>query len=401
MQLRGENEFVARVPLRWFTVILTFLIWALSSSAVVAQEEEEPKFTLNGYMKQLTSLFSYDLADEYSLDILLHNRLNSKWYISKNWTLTAELRTRMFLGDQVKLTPGYGDLIDLGSNDWLDMSALLVNDDKVVLHSYFDRLYMEYTSGSWEVRLGRQRINWGQTTNWNPNDIFNAYQFTDFDYEERPGSDALRIRKYYGYSSSIEVAFSPADSFAYSTAAMMWRFNKGTYDIQLLGGIVARDIVVGAGWAGNIKNAGFKGEMSFFTPLDDDRKNAFSMALNFDYVFNWGMYWNVGVLYNSEGSGSAGFLDLFNTTLSARNLYPYRWSVMSLHSGQVSPLVNLALVLVYSPVKANALFAGPTVTVSIASNWDLDIVSQVLFESEQGKYRSPLQAYFVRVKHSF
>ena len=34
---------------------------------------------------------------------------------------------------------------------------------------------------------------------WNPNDLFNAFSFVDFDYEERPGSDALRIQKYTGY----------------------------------------------------------------------------------------------------------------------------------------------------------------------------------------------------------
>ncbi len=399
LAVKRIGRFFPSTARRFTFLFITLLVGSFHHA--LAQEDQEPKFTLNGYMKQLTSLISFDLADDYSLDILLHNRLNSKWYMSKKWTLTAELRTRMFLGDQVKLTPEYGELIDQASSGWLDLGALIVNDRQTVLHSYFDRLYMEYSSGTWEVRLGRQRINWGQTTNWNPNDIFNAFQFTDFDYEERPGADALRIKKYYGYSSSVEVAFSPADSFAYSTAAMMWRFNKGTYDIQLLGGIVARDIVIGTGWAGNIKNAGFKGEMSYFIPLEEERGNAFSMALNFDYVFNWGLYWNVGVLYNSEGSGSAGFQDLFNATISARNLYPYRWSIMSLQSGQVSPLVNIALVLVYSPVKAHALFAGPTITFSIASNWDLDIVSQVLFENDQGKYRSPLQAYFVRIKHSF
>jgi hypothetical protein len=59
------------------------------------------------------------------------------------------------------------------------------------------------------------------------------------------------------------------------------------------------------------------------------------------------------------------------------------------------------MVLIYSPVKSNALFIGPTLTFSISTNWDLDLVSQVLFESGDGKYKSPLQAYFVRIKHSF
>jgi len=382
--------------------LLMFLtLWISFTSTVFGQENPNQKLTVNGYIKQLTSLISFESADDYSLDVLLHNRLNLKWYLSDKWTFTAEMRNRMFIGDQVRMTPGYGSLIDEGSNDWIDLSAKLIDTRQTVLHSYFDRLYIEYTSGKWEMRIGRQRINWGQTTNWNPNDIFNAYAFTDFDYEERPGADAIRIKRYYGFSSSMEFAFRPSDSLEYSTAALMWRFNKWTYDFQLIGGVHERDLVFGFGWAGNIKNAGFKGEMSYFAPTLDDRKKAFSAALNFDYAFNWGLYWNVGVLYNSEGGFNTGFFQLFNTTLNARNLYPYRWSIMSIQSAQITPLMTAALVLVYSPVKSNALYAGPTLTLSVATNWDLDIVSQVLFESDNGKYSSPLQAYFVRIKHSF
>lgn len=32
---------------------------------------------------------------------------------------------------------------------------------------------------------------------WNPNDWFNTYNYFDFDYEERPGTDAIRVRVYF------------------------------------------------------------------------------------------------------------------------------------------------------------------------------------------------------------
>lgn len=372
----------------------------LCYSDMHAQEEKPKKFQVNGYVKQLTSVFNTSQSDDYALDILLHNRLNFDWFLSDQLTFKAGMRNRFFIGDQVKLTPNFGELIDSGANDWLDLSSTLSNGDQTVLHTYFDRFYAEYTTGQWEIRAGRQRINWGLATTWNPNDIFNAYAFTDFDYEERPGSDAIRIRKYYGFSSSVEAAFSPGRDFDNNTAALMWRFNRWTYDFQIIGGLHERDAILGIGWAGNIKTAGFKGEMSYFANRDGDR-DAFSASINADYVFNSGLYWNLGVLYNSEGGTSNGFIQLANTTLSARNLYPYRWSIMSTQSGALSPLLNVALILVYSPVKSNALFVAPTLTYSIASNWDIDFVSQVLFESSGGKYSSPLQAYFLRIKNSF
>ena len=60
--------------------------------------------------------------------------------------------------------------------------------------------------GNFRQGSDRQRINWGQTLVWNPNDIFNAYSYFDFDYIERPGSDAIRLQYYPDYSSAIEMA---------------------------------------------------------------------------------------------------------------------------------------------------------------------------------------------------
>ena len=85
--------------------------------------------------------------------------------------------------------------------------------DSVVFNTTIDRVFLEYNKNDWEVRVGRQRINWGINLAWNPNDVFNAYSFFDFDYEERPGSDAIRIRKYTGIASSVELAANITDDF--------------------------------------------------------------------------------------------------------------------------------------------------------------------------------------------
>ncbi len=87
-----------------------------------------------------------------------------------------------------------------------------------------------------QVTLGRQRINWGQTFVWNPNDIFNAYSYFDFDYIERPGSDAVRLQ-YFPSSSSVAEFAVKVDDENDITAAGLYRFNKWGYDIQFLAGL--------------------------------------------------------------------------------------------------------------------------------------------------------------------
>ncbi|MEZ4983057.1 MAG: hypothetical protein R2769_16025 [Saprospiraceae bacterium] len=86
------------------------------------------------------------------------------------------------------------------ANDYFDLSIEGADQMGVAAQMMLDRLFVQYTYKQFEARLGRQRINWGISTIWNPNDIFNAYNFSDFDYEERPGSDAMLLKYYIGYA---------------------------------------------------------------------------------------------------------------------------------------------------------------------------------------------------------
>jgi hypothetical protein len=375
------------------------------------QEEEKVRnWSLNGYVKNLQTLLffndaypdlqSLQLVDTFLQDNLLHNRLNFQWYPSDQFTLYAEARNRIFYGDLVKATPEYGRQIDDVNNDYFDLSSVWLDQNGWVGHSMLDRLYLEYAAGNWEVRLGRQRVNWGISTVWNPNDIFNAFSFTDFDYEERPGSDALRVRYYTGFASSVELVATAFDHWEEARIAGLWRFNKWQYDFQLLGGYAESYLSLGGGWAGNLKNAGFKGEFNYFHGLSDERGNAFAATVGVDYSFSNSTYLNVGILYNDQGSTDAPISGLFSFELSARNLYPYRWAVFTQVSYPFTPLLNGGLALIYSPVSTHPLFLNPTITYSIRENWDLDLVGQVVFNRNE-QYTSPVQAAFLRMKFSF
>lgn len=373
-------------------------------------QSDTARVALNGYVKNLQSLYFFNgsfpdlrqfkLVDTVLQDNLLHWRLNFNWRMASHLNLNAGLRTRVFYGDLVKATPLYADQIDAGSNDWVDLSTVWLDKRGFVGHSVLDRLYLEYTKDKLEIRLGRQRVNWGISTIWNPNDIFNAYSFTDFDYEERPGSDALRVRYYTGYAGSVEVAVRGADSLGGMIMAGRWLFNKGSYDIQLIGGYAQKDLVLGGGWAGNIKNAGFKGEATWFY-RPEDKESVFALTANVDYAFANSLYLNGGFLYNSAGATDQDILNLFTFDLSARNLYPYRWATFVQGSYPVTPLLNAGVAVIYSPVKVHPLFVNPTFTLSISDNWTLDAVGQVVLSKGDEGYRSPLQVAFLRVKVNY
>ena len=179
---------------------------------------------------------------------LFHNRIELSSFINDNLTIKLDLRNRFF-GEYVKSFPNFGQFIqqsNRSANGYEDyLSWLLLDSDQAVIHSTIDRFYVHYSKGKWDITLGRQRINWGINTIWNPNDIFNTYSFTDFDYEERPGSDALRIQYATSPTGRIELAARFFTDIDYISIGALWGFNKWNTDFQVISGVLQKILYLG------------------------------------------------------------------------------------------------------------------------------------------------------------
>jgi len=384
---------------------LLILTVSLFKSYYIQAQEQERKWTLNGYIKDLVTLnFA---GDSTLVDNLIHNRINFRWYPNDHLTFRVELRNRIFHGDMVKAISAvpnftYGDLIDV-NDDHFDLSATFVDENSLVIHAMIDRAYLEYTKGDWEIKVGRQRVNWGKNLVWNPNDLFNTYSFFDFDYEERPGSDAVRIKKYTGFASSFEFASNISDHFDEVVMAGMWSLNKSGYDVQFIGGKAQEDIAVGAGWAGNIKKGGFKGELTYFIPYKSNTDNpAWVGSISGDYSFKNSLYLHGSILFNSEGDSRplSPLTLIVVDKLTARDLSFYRYTTFLQASYPLHPLVNTALASIYYP-SDKTLFVNPSVTISIITNLDLDLVGQIIYDDNSKNYKASAKLMFVRLKWSY
>ena len=386
------------------------------NSSVFAQEQSASKkdfseiLSVRGYVKDLRTV-SFRNLDSINLDNLIHNRINFRYYISDNITFALESRNRIFYGESVKANPNYGDLFDV-DRGVVDMSYLLVNENSLVFHSIIDRLWFNYSHEKFDLRIGRQRVNWGVNLVWNPNDIFNAYSFVDFDYEERPGSDAIRFEYYLTNSSSIETVFSMGDEFESTTFGAMYKFNKWAYDFQLLvggssGQFETDDLIAGLGWAGNIKNAGFKGEVSWFYPIStftNQIEGIWSATLAVDYAFPNSLYLNGSFLLNTKHEpvrSENGLLNFYSTDLSAKNLMPSEYSLFAQTSYTFSPIVTGSLSAIYG-VDLKLLFVNPVIGISIANNWELSLVGQLAYApSSTEDFTNQGNGIFIRTKWSF
>ncbi|WP_340104482.1 hypothetical protein [Rhodohalobacter sp. 8-1] len=366
--------------------IFFILALILCTTIVHAQSDE---LQIGGYLQGMPVRIGADLPEPIGSDALweyrLQNRLNLNWYITSDITVNWEMRTRFFAGDLVEEIPFYADAIDRDPG-YVDLSWMIVENESILLHYIPDRLNIDWYTDDWRVTAGRQRINWGINTVSNPNDLFNIYSFYDFDYPERPGTDAIRAQYFIDWASRVEFAYSPARDSRNSVASGMYTFNTRGYDIQLITGYYRHRWAAGGGWAGSIRQTGFKGEIMAFMDLDEQSGNRsvnLVAALSADHMFENSLFLVTEFLYNKNG-GRDQFL-LLGEPLSADNPSFSRYQFTVQGSYPFSPILNGSLAGIYYPDEF-AAFLSPSITWSVLQDLDFNILLQIFAGSEDSAF---------------
>ena len=381
-------------------LLIVILLVCSSLPALLAQEEKPRRFELDGYLTTLQSAMFDTLSGPFLYENLLHNRLNFKAYLNSNITMAVELRNRLFTGDMVRSYNGYSDLTGTDKG-WVDMSWNIIDEKSFFLNTTIDRAWIDVTYDKFQARIGRQRINWGQTFIWNPNDIFNAYSFFDFDYVERPGSDAIRLQYYPSYSSVIEIV-TKVDSEEDITTAGLYRFSKWGYDIQFLAGYSnSSDIVAGTGWSGSIGSVSFRGEGSWFRPLDNfsDTTGTTIITAGFDKVFKNNSIAQVQLMYCNNPLKLNNIAGFYMSDLSAKDLAFSEFTAFGQFTWAASPLINIGVSAMWFP-DLKGYFAGPSFDYSIAENVDFSLLWQH-FRAEMSGSGTRINIAFLRFRYSF
>ena len=377
--------------------ILFFIIILISLESTA--QEKKSEFTLSGYVKYLPSYLDYNSSYFDSETIhLIHNRLNLRGYFGENFSLGLEFRNRMIFGENSYIS----------SDDGLvDLSYFIVDNTNFKLHSMIDRFWLKYQKDKIEISIGRQRVNWGINTIWNSNDLFNAYNFIDFDYIERPGSDVIRFQYTGDNLSSFDLVYKPTKNDG-SVIAALYKINKLDYDFQFLAANYYEDVALGGGWAGNLKNAGFKGEFTYFVAknlLVDgvDQDNSITLSSSVDYSFKNGFYILGSYLYNSNGFSDPSVFSLGSLTenvLSSKNLMPSKNSYLIQASKPITPAINSSLTLLYGQ-GVNFMFISPNITYDINKSFDLNFIGQFFYGEMDGDFQNLMKGIYLQFRYSF
>ena len=378
------------------------IIWCFMVAGIAASGQDSTipvkKLEINGYIKNLATLSFGKGFDSLAAGNLVHNRINLKWKPSGEFTAALEIRNRLFWGKDVENTPGFSEQLR-NPNEWVNLSVLWFNTGSVALQTNVERLWMELRKKKWNVRLGRQRINWGMATIWNPNDIFNSYNFLDFDYEERPGADAIKAQYLLNDFSQVELAVSNTGGKNGTIAAARYSINHWGYDMQVLAGKYLDKFTGGLGWAGSLGNVGFKGEAQLF--VDQKDSGNFNCTLEFSYVFKRGWYLNGSGLYNARGlSKPIDNWSKINFQFTPTSLMPAQWNLITSVSKEFTPRFSGNLSLVFSP-QINLFIVYPSFKYNVAPNLDLDFVWQSYYLETEQEIQAVNHQIYLRLKWNF
>jgi hypothetical protein len=384
--------------------------------APVLANAQQSSYEISGYLKYLSSSSTYPSIDGRLYDQLLHARLNTSWYPTESIRGELDMRARAYYGQSVEKIPHFSDLIKT-RYDFASLDAVLWSARRSVAYAQIDRVWLDYSAGKLEATLGRQRIAWGTALVWNVIDLYNPKSVLDFDYEEKPGADALRLQYYTGAVSKVEFAAQPAKSAKKAIVAGLYSINAFEYDFYGIAGVRDNRWVAGGAWAGSILKGGFRGEFLFSGAPDKSvrpvapppaifgnsltgyDKPVFSMVLSGDYTLPNSFYIHTECLYNSIGrTSNAGLFQ--QDALDAGMLSPARWSLYQEFAYNVTPLMRATLFGIWNPNDKSGIVV-PMVTRSLKTNLDLLVIALLGSGKQYSEYGDAGKSVYLRLKYSY
>jgi hypothetical protein len=224
----------------------------------------------------------------------------------------------------------------------VDLTWNPVNEPKYSVIHFVDRLHFDQRVGFADIVIGRQRIAWGTGRIWNPTDLFNPINPTSFAKIEKDGVDAALTKLTFGDFTDLTLVYNPQEGWKTSNAGFRFRANFNEYDMSIVGGHFDKRVIVGGDFAGNLFQAGVRGEGILSADRHNLSSSFASFILGIDYQVTSKFYGLVEYHFNGEGTKDKSGYDLLR--LSRGEIINVGRDYLALQASYlVHPLVNAML----------------------------------------------------------
>ena len=358
---------------------LAFLAVALPLAAQSAWTER-----FGGYFKNLASgSQSYFTQDSWADDLtrlrLTYDARDAGWL-----QIHVDYDNEVHAGSLIE-QPDFSVIRHRQSDAWLDLQHVFVNAD----HAYWDTSLYRGTvalhHGPATLTLGRQRIGWGTARFWSPMDVFNPISPLQIESDERQGVDAALLELAAPGKLRWSLVYAPQNGFRRSSSAVRLGRTIHNYDFDVMTGRFQQDWMVGADYAGQLRGAGLRGEVTYRWRHAQPTANALRVTLGADYAFPNTLYLVAEYFYN-QGQPATPLKGVLDPSVLLR----FSNEIFTLHrhflsTGATYDLTPLwhASAYVVTDLAGPSAAVLPSIRHSLATNIDVTLGAQ-LFASSRG-----------------
>ncbi len=278
-----------------------FLFYFVIRTSLFAQLS----FDFSGYAQNYTVYQKLDeelagilRADDSYFVNLFRLRLKPVFHLWKGGRLNIDYELTASCFTQKYFTGEFG--VPDNRRQLTELMWTPVDDEKIKVSHFIDRLYLRQKLPFGNVIIGRQRIAWGTGRVWNPVDLFNPVNPAAYYLIEKPGADAVSAKIRLGSFTDLNLVYNPIKNFKSYNFAGRFRTNFWEYDFSVMGGRFGGKTVVGMDFAGNILDAGFRGE-GIYSFDSGVQQHFLKFILGIDYQFSPVFYLLAEYHFNGEG----------------------------------------------------------------------------------------------------
>lgn len=289
----------------WIQKTAGFIAGSLALAAFPAESAAQSNFEFSGYAVNLPAVqrsgefFAFLFSTkQWLVTDLTRVRFREKLDLWDGARINAEHETNLFYQNgTTRFSGGSGQT----NRQLYDLSWKMVDETHWTAKHLIDRLYLRQEFSNGNITFGRQRISWGTGRIWNPTDLFNPINPANFSKIEKDGADAVALKLIFGSFTDLEAVYN-AHSVENQNGAARFRTNWKAYDLAAVTGYFDERVILGGDFAGNLGEAGFRGEGLYSAPDGDLLSGFLRFILGLDHQFSPEWYGLVEYQFNGEGT---------------------------------------------------------------------------------------------------
>ncbi len=367
---------------------------------------DDNKLSISGYYKNTTATTKSNVNNNRYFGSINRLRLELKKSIA-SWQFNLTLDNEGLIHD-FRNEPDFAFVETRTQNPTakLDWDQVSVDKKHLYIKHTIHRAFIKYYNPKLQAIVGKQAVDWGKMRFYSPLDIFNAIRPTDIEPDERMGIDAINLNFSPTSFSGLNIVYSQGDDSDTTNMGIKAYGKVSTYDWSFILASANKQRTAGFAFDGYIKDAGFRGEISYAKADFDRDRSYLRTAVGMDYNFPNKVYLLFEQFYNGGHERSFPNLISFSNRRYRKILSLQKHLSSIFISYEATPLIKLHNSIIYD-WEGDSVTINPEIKYDVFENVDLTVGAQIYSDktdslltsdNEFGVYEN---AYYFRLKWFF